>query len=59
VFVAASLIVVSFVGLSLLVFGAHTWQAFFGSISFTRHVVLEQGGPGFGKFQSTFAAARL
>lgn len=58
-FIAASLTVISFAALSLLVFGAHTWQAFFGSIGFTRHVVLEEGGSGFGKLQSTFAAARM
>jgi Glycosyltransferase family 87 len=58
-FIAASLTVVAFAGLSFLVFGAQTWQGFFGSISFTRQVVLEHGGPGFGKFQSTFAAARM
>jgi glycosyl transferase family 87 len=48
-----------FAGLSLLVFGLGTWHAFFGSIAFTRVVVLEQGGSGFGKLQSAFAAMRL
>jgi hypothetical protein len=47
------------VAVSFAVFGAQTWQAFFSSISFTRHVVLEQGGSGFEKLQSAFAAARL
>ena len=45
--------------LSFAFFGAQTWQAFFSSIAFTRHVVLEQGGSGFEKLQSAFAAARL
>lgn len=58
-FVAASVTVVGFAGLSLAAFGTHMWLAFFKSTSFTRHVVLEQGGAAFGKFQSTFAAARM
>ena len=45
--------------MSLAIFGAQTWQAFFASIAFTRQVVLEQGGSGFEKLQSAFAAARL
>ena len=56
---AASVTVVAFTALSLVFFGAQTWQAFFSSITFTRHVVLEQGGSGFEKLQSAFAAARL
>ncbi len=57
--IAAAVTVAAFAALSLVVFGTQTWQAFFGSISFTRHVVLEQGGSGFGKLQSAFAAMRL
>ncbi len=56
---SASVTVVLFAALSLAVFGEQTWQAFFASVSFTRHVVLEQGGSGFEKLQSAFAAARL
>ena len=56
---AASVTVVLLAALSLALFGAQTWQAFFTSVSFTRHVVLEQGGSGFEKMQSVFAAARL
>jgi alpha-1,2-mannosyltransferase len=56
---AASVTVVALAALSLMFFGAQTWQAFFSSITFTRHVVLEQGGSGFEKLQSAFAAARL
>jgi hypothetical protein len=44
---------------SLATFGTETWRAFFGSIAFTRVVVLERGGSGFGKLQSAFAAMRL
>jgi alpha-1,2-mannosyltransferase len=57
--VAASITVVLLAALSLGIFGEQTWHAFFASIPFTRHVVLEQGGSGFGKLQSAFAAARL
>jgi hypothetical protein len=48
-----------FAALSLAMFGIETWRAFLGSIAFTRVVVLEQGGSGFGKLQSAFAAMRL
>ena len=56
---AAAVTVALLAALSLAIFGAQTWQAFFTSITFTRHVVLEQGGSGFEKLQSAFAAARL
>ncbi len=56
---SASVTVALFAALSLAIFGEQSWQAFFASISFTRHVVLEQGGSGFEKLQSAFAAARL
>lgn len=56
---AAAVTVAMLAGLSLAIFGAQTWQAFFASIAFTRQVVLEQGGSGFEKLQSAFAAARL
>ncbi len=41
--VSASITVVLFAALSLAMFGEQTWQAFFSSVTFTRHVVLEQG----------------
>jgi alpha-1,2-mannosyltransferase len=44
---------------TLAAFGIEPWQAFVASMAFTRHVVLEQGGPGFAKLQSPFAAVRL
>jgi alpha-1,2-mannosyltransferase len=56
---AASVTVLILAALSLAMFGGQTWQAFFSSIAFTRQVVLEQGGSGFEKLQSAFAAARL
>ena len=56
---AASVTVLILAALSLAMFGGQTWQAFFSSITFTRQVVLEQGGSGFEKLQSAFAAARL
>ena len=59
VLLASAVTVAAFAALSLAVFGTQTWQAFFGSVEFTRHVVLEQGGSGFGKLQSAFAAMRL
>ena len=57
--IAASVTVILFVAVSLALFGTQTWADFFTSITFTRHVVLEQGGSGFEKLQSAFAAARL
>lgn len=43
---------------SLGLFGAETWRGFLAASSFTREVVLEQGGLGWEKVQSTFAAVR-
>ncbi|MGJ0393977.1 MAG: glycosyltransferase family 87 protein [Methylocystis sp.] len=43
---------------SVAAFGAESWRAFFTSLAFTR-MVLEEGGPGFDKIQSVFAAVRL
>lgn len=56
---AAAITVALLAAVSFGIFGEQTWRAFFASIPFTRHVVLEQGGSGFGKLQSAFAAARL
>lgn len=56
---AASVTVALFAGLSLAMFGAQTWRAFFDSISYARHIGIEQGGHGFEKVQSIFAAARM
>jgi len=45
--------------LSCALFGWRTWIAFFRSVHFTRVAVLEQGSPGWEKFQSVFGAARM
>jgi hypothetical protein len=58
-FVAAASMVVALAILSWFVFGASSWSAFRDSLEFTRTVVLEQGGTGFHKIQSPFAAMRL
>jgi len=58
-FVAAAAMVVALVVLSWSLFGASSWSAFRDSLEFTRTVVLEQGGTGFHKIQSPFAAMRL
>lgn len=39
-------------------FGTEVWTAFLGSLSQTRTVMLEQGGPGWHTMQSAFAAVR-
>ena len=44
---------------TLALFGVGAWRAFFGSLDFTRDVVIEQGAAGFEKIQSVFAAVRL
>jgi hypothetical protein len=44
---------------ALGLFGVKAWTAFAASASFTRTVVLEQGGPGWEKIQSLFATARM
>ncbi|MDR3461797.1 MAG: glycosyltransferase family 87 protein [Beijerinckiaceae bacterium] len=56
---AAALTVAAATLAALAAFGSEPWHAFFASLEFTRHAVLEQGGPGFGKTQSAFAAVRL
>ena len=55
---AASVMVALLAALSLAIFGAQTWQAFFSSTISTRHA-FEQGGSGFAELQSAFAAAGL
>jgi alpha-1,2-mannosyltransferase len=46
-------------GATILLFGLAPWRAFFESLAFTRHVVLEQGGLEPFKLQSVFAGTRL
>jgi hypothetical protein len=59
VFLFAALTVGAICLLSWLAFGAGVWAAFGDSLELTRHVVLEQGGTGFHKIQSPFAAFRM
>lgn len=44
---------------SLAAFGWNPWAGFIDSLAFTRTVVLEQGGAGFPRLQSPFAAVML
>ena len=46
-------------GGTILLWGLAPWRAFVGSLAFTRHVVLEQGGLEPFKLQSVFAGIRL
>lgn len=58
-FLAAAFTAIAFAGISLAMFGAKTWLAFFTTLGFTRRVVIENGGVQFSTMQSVFAAARL
>jgi alpha-1,2-mannosyltransferase len=57
--VGAATTVGALAAISAAVFGLDVWRAFAGSAGFTRTVFLEQGGTGFYKLQSAFAAVRL
>ena len=57
-FMTASATVLALVAASWFVFGPETWAAFRDSLAFTQTVVLEEGGTGFYKIQSLFAALR-
>ena len=59
VLLAAAASVAAMTLASLAAFGTGVWQGFFGSLAFTREVVLEQGSTGFEKIQTIFAAVRL
>ncbi len=58
-FAAAACTVAVLLLVASLAFGAEIWNAFLASTNFSRTVVLEQGGTGFEKIQSVFAAIRL
>lgn len=58
-FLWAGLTVVALAGVTTLAFGVDIWRAFAANTSFTRGVVLEQGGAGFYKVMSAFAAVRM
>lgn len=56
---AAAATVVAATAATVAAFGLEPWHGFVASLAFTRRVVLEEGGPGFAKMQSAFAAVRL
>lgn len=58
-FAAATATVVALALLTTFAFGAEIWRAFFDSMSFTRDVVLEQGGTGWHKIQTAFSWVRM
>lgn len=58
-FVSAGLTVLALCAASYVAFGIETWDAFRGSMTLTREIVLEKGDTGFHKIQSVFAAVRL
>ncbi len=58
-FAAAAATVAVLALFATFAFGVDIWTAFLASTHFSRTVVLEQGGTGFEKIQSVFAAVRL
>ncbi|MHB8529576.1 MAG: glycosyltransferase family 87 protein [Caulobacteraceae bacterium] len=58
-FASAAATVGALVMISTIFFGPEIWRAFFAGMTYTRIEVLEQGGTGFHKIQSLFAAIRL
>lgn len=58
-FAGATATVIALSALVTLLFGFDIWSAFLAFTQFTRTEVLEQGGTGFWKIQSVFAAIRL
>jgi hypothetical protein len=56
---AAAATVAALVAVSYATLGSEVWHAFADSTTFTRTVVLEQGGTGWEKIQSIFSAARM
>ncbi|MBX9711977.1 MAG: DUF2029 domain-containing protein [Xanthobacteraceae bacterium] len=53
---AAIATVMALIALATAALGIGIWHAFFDSMTFTRNVVLEQGGTGWEKIQSIFSA---
>lgn len=58
-FAAAAATVTLMIVAATLAFGVEAWSAFFASGTFTRAVVLEQGGTGWHKIQSAFSWVRM
>ena len=57
-FFSAALTSAGLLALSMLLFGAKTWQAMLGVSGFNRSMLLEQGGVGFAQIESLFGALR-
>jgi alpha-1,2-mannosyltransferase len=58
-FAAAAGTVITMAVATLIAFGTTPWEGFFAGTSFTRKIILEQGGLSYDKMQSMFAATRL
>jgi alpha-1,2-mannosyltransferase len=58
-FFAAAITAITLAGISLMMFGAETWQAFFNTLGPTRHFILERGEVQFYTMQTVFAGVRL
>ncbi len=58
-FFAATLTAIALAGISVFMFGAETWRAFFNTLAFTRHQILERGEVQFYTMQTVFAGTRL
>ncbi|UTD27744.1 glycosyltransferase family 87 protein [Bradyrhizobium sp. WD16] len=59
VIAAAAAAIAALVGATLITLGSDVWRAFAASTTFTQTIVLEQGGTGWAKIQSLFAAMRM
>jgi alpha-1,2-mannosyltransferase len=58
-FFAAGFTAMALAGISFVLFGADTWRAFFNTLAFTRHQILERGEVQFYTMQTVFAGTRL
>lgn len=58
-FFASAVLSAAFAGVTVVVFGVQTWQAFFASLGWSRHALLDQGDAVWARMPSLFAAARL
>ena len=58
-FFAAAATAIALAGISLAMFGAETWRAFFNSLGFTSHEIIQNGEVQFYTMQTVFAGARL
>ena len=58
-FFAAVITAIALAGVSFAMFGVETWRAFFDSLAFTRHLIIESGEVQFYTMQTVFAGVRL